>query len=202
MIDPTPEETLRVAQIASDTDAEGPGRRFALWVQGCTIRCPGCCNPEMFTARGGTEHSVEALASAVAAVPEIEGITLLGGEPFEQAAGCAAFARRVREAGRSVMVFTGYTLEDLQSRGDEAVDALLATTDLLVDGPYDATRPETERRWLGSTNQRYHFLTDRYRITEPRFWSQNTVEIRFDGRQLLVNGWPAGADQVFGRRRH
>src|SRR5204863_7524385 len=50
---------LRVPTIVADTEAEGPGRRLALWAQGCTIRCPGCCNPEMFTTKGGTEMTVD-----------------------------------------------------------------------------------------------------------------------------------------------
>lgn len=192
---------IRLAQVAPDTDAEGPGRRTAIWVQGCTIRCPGCCNPEMFAARGGEERTVQDVIAEVLLQESVEGITLLGGEPFEQAAACAAVAEGVRAAGRSVMVFTGYVLEELQSRGDRDVDALIAACDLLVDGPYDRSQPEAERRWLGSTNQRMHFLTPRYRITEPRFWSDNTVEIRFDGRSLLVNGWPAEADLLFPKRR-
>ena len=79
---------LRVAAIVGDTEAEGPGRRFAVWLQGCSIRCAGCCNPEMFDARRGERWSIDAL---IARIPEtVEGITLLGGEPFEQPDGAAA----------------------------------------------------------------------------------------------------------------
>jgi anaerobic ribonucleoside-triphosphate reductase activating protein len=192
---------LRVAQIVADTDAEGPGRRFALWVQGCAIRCPGCCNPEMFNARGGRVAAVAELVALVEATAGIEGVTVLGGEPFEQADGVGAFAEGVRALGLSVMVFTGHVVEELRGRADPGVDRLLAATDLLVDGPYLRDQPEDGRRWIGSTNQRYHFLTGRYSLTEPRFWSGNTVEIRVEKGRIMVNGWPAGAEALGLRRR-
>src|SRR3954466_8397114 len=121
---------LQVAQIVADTEAEGPGRRFAVWVQGCPMRCPGCCNPSMLRFEGGETMTPEALAArAVAAAEEgIVGVSLLGGEPFAQAAGCAAFATTVRAAGLSVMVFTGHTLAELEAMkeaGDAGVGALL-----------------------------------------------------------------------------
>ncbi len=89
----------------------------------------------------------------------IEGITLLGGEPFAHAAAGVALARAARELGLSVMVFSGYTIEELQTRPEPEVAELIALTDILVDGPYDREKPDTARRWIGSTNQRIHFLT-------------------------------------------
>src|SRR3954447_21914277 len=111
----TPDElVLRVAQRVPCTEAEGPGKRFALWFQGCPLRCPGCCNPEMLPFAGGTPRSVgDVLAEVERARNEqgVEGITLLGGEPLPRAAGGAALARGARALGLSVMVFSGYTIE-------------------------------------------------------------------------------------------
>jgi anaerobic ribonucleoside-triphosphate reductase activating protein len=189
---------LRVAQTIPDTEAEGPGRRFALWVQGCSLRCPGCCNPEMFAAdRGGAFVDVEALAERVLATPGIEGLSVLGGEPFEQAAGVAELCRLVRAGGRSVMVYSGYTLEELRARPDAG--PALSEIDLLVDGRYERDRPETSRRWVGSSNQRLHFLTGRYSPDDPRFAAPNTIELRLERGQLTINGWPLQAD-AFRRR--
>jgi anaerobic ribonucleoside-triphosphate reductase activating protein len=191
---------LRVAQTIDDTEAEGPGRRFALWVQGCSLRCPGCCNPEMFAAdRQGTLQDAAALAARIVATPGLEGLSVLGGEPFEQAAAVAEVCRLVRAAGLGVMVYSGYTLAELQAKADPGVDALLATIDLLVDGRYDSTRPERARRWLGSSNQVLHFLTARYQADDPRFATPNTVELRMVNGQLTINGWPQAAD-AFRRR--
>jgi len=191
---------LRVAQMIADTEAEGPGRRFALWVQGCSLRCPGCCNPEMFAPdRGGEVLDAAVVAARVLATPGIEGLSVLGGEPFEQPGAVAEVCRAVRAAGLTVMVYSGYTLEELRARRSPDVDALLAETDLLVDGRYEQQRPERARRWLGSTNQRLHFLSGRMRADDARFSAPNTVELRLEGGRLTINGWPAAAE-AFRRR--
>src|SRR4051794_13079962 len=150
-----PELTLQIAQIVPCTEAEGPGRRFALWFQGCPLRCPGCCNPEMLPFAGGQRLSVGSLAEDLRRARDeegVEGITLLGGEPLAHAAGAAALARAAHEMGLSVMVFSGYTLEEAWALPEPAVGELLALTDILVDGPYRRELPETRRRWIGSAN--------------------------------------------------
>jgi anaerobic ribonucleoside-triphosphate reductase activating protein len=193
---------LRVATIVDDTEAEGPGRRFAVWVQGCSIRCPGCCNPEMFAPDRGTAMTIDELDARLART-RVEGVSILGGEPFEQAAGVAAFARRAKQRGLTVMVYTGYRLAELRAR-DAAAD-LLATVDLLVDGRYERDQPEPPppigRRWIGSANQGMHFLTTAYRPDDPRLHAANTVELHWRDGKLLINGWPAGADALARIRR-
>jgi anaerobic ribonucleoside-triphosphate reductase activating protein len=185
---------LQVAQIVPATEAEGPGVRFALWFQGCPLRCPGCCNPEMLPFAGGQTMSVNkvvALIEEAARIHGVEGVTLLGGEPLAHATGAVALARAVRQRGLGVMVFTGYTLEEARRLPDPAVAELLALTDILVDGPYRREQPETRRRWIGSANQQVHFLSDRYRADDPRWLLPNTLEIRLRGPELSVNGFPS-----------
>jgi anaerobic ribonucleoside-triphosphate reductase activating protein len=184
---------VNVALVVPRTEAEGPGARFAVWVQGCSIRCPGCCNPEMFPSAGGTPTAPEALVAGATATPGIEGISILGGEPFDQASPCARFAEGARAAGLSVMVYTGYTLAELEARRAQCsgVGELLQATDLLVDGRYERDKPERTRRWIGSSNQKMHFLSSRYRPDDPRLAGANTAEIRLEGGVLTMNGWPA-----------
>jgi anaerobic ribonucleoside-triphosphate reductase activating protein len=149
----------------------------------------------MLDPAGGRAVGPAEVVREVAAVRDrIEGVTLLGGEPFEQAAPLAEVAWAARALGLSVMTFSGYTLEELQSAREPGVAALLAATDLLVDGRYDRERPERERHWVGSANQRFHFLTDRYRPGIERIRPgepETTVELRIggDGR-VRMNGWP------------
>jgi anaerobic ribonucleoside-triphosphate reductase activating protein len=186
---------LRIGTVAERTECEGPGVRFALWVQGCAIRCAGCCNPRFFAERGGEVTSAaDVVARIRGAAGEIEGVTFLGGEPFDQAAALAEVATATRALGLSVTTFTGYTLEALRARRHPAVSALVAATDLLVDGPYDAARPDTRRRWVGSTNQRFHFLSDRYApgIELPRPGEplrRVELELAPDGT-VRARGWP------------
>ena len=181
---------LQSASIVPVTEAEGPGRRFALWFQGCPLRCPGCCNPEYLPFQGGQSIAIADIVKQWKQ-SEIEGITLLGGEPFAHAEGAAALAREAQSLGLSVMVFTGYLREELEAKNDPATVAILASTDILVDGPYERERPDTARRWIGSTNQRIHFLTPRYRADDPCWQKPNTLEIRVRGAEIVVNGFPA-----------
>ena len=183
---------LSVAQTVPVTEAEGPGVRFALWFQGCPLRCPGCCNPEMLPFEGGTKRTaIEVLAEIDEARKHgVEGVTFLGGEPLAHAAGAVVLAREVKKRGMTVMVFSGHTLEEANQMPDPTVRELIGLTDILVDGPYVREQPDNERRWIGSTNQRIHFLTDRYHYDES--WRKsNTLEIRLVGGELTVNGFPA-----------
>jgi anaerobic ribonucleoside-triphosphate reductase activating protein len=175
-------ELLNLHRIVDVTAAEGPGVRCAVWTQGCSVRCPGCFNPQTWTTRGGTLLPWQELVSRVLAIDGIEGVTLLGGEPFDQPAPLGLFAEAVRAEGLSVMTFTGHVLEELPP------SKLLDSTDLLVDGPYLADRPEPSRPWVGSVNQRFHFLTDRY--DESIFTTPNRLELTIapDGA-IELNGF-------------
>ncbi len=186
--------TIRIANLVPVTEAEGPGARFALWFQGCPLRCPGCCNPEMLPFEGGTLYTLEELVEEIRRSHEehqLEGITLLGGEPLAHAKKGVAIARAVHEMGLNVMIFTGYTLEEARAMPDQDIQDLLDETDILVDGPYLREMPETERRWIGSSNQRVHFLSDRADANDPRWLLPNTLEIRLRDNELTVNGFPA-----------
>ncbi len=185
--------TMQIAQVVPCTEAEGPGKRFAVWFQGCPLRCPGCCNPEFLPFKGGQTKTVREMVEWIGRTREesaIEGITLLGGEPFAHASAGVALAQAARERNLTVMAFTGFTLEELQSRPESDIAELIGLTDILVDGPYDRNTPDHSRRWIGSTNQRIHFLTPRYSLDE-QWCEKNTLEIRMVGGEISVNGFPA-----------
>jgi anaerobic ribonucleoside-triphosphate reductase activating protein len=192
-----PSQYLAIGATNPHTIAEGPGLRYAIWLQGCSIRCPGCFNPHLWTRRGGRWTDPDQLAVDVVAA-DVEGVTLLGGEPFDQAPALARFATLVRDAGLSVMTFTGHLRQELE-RADAPPGAhdLLAATDLLVDGPYLAEVPDHSRPWVGSRNQRFHFLTDRYSRLESKLTDlSDRVEIRVStSGEVAVNGW-ATVDQL------
>mgnify|MGYP000933723061 CR=1 FL=1 len=180
---------LRVAMVVPRTEAEGPGPRYAVWVQGCPLRCPGCCNPEMLESAGGEARDPEDMVEEACAAG-VEGVSLLGGEPFAQADGLATLAEGARARGLSVMIYSGYTLAELRALAGEGPRRLLAAADLLVDGRFEARLRSQRRRFIGSDNQVLHFLSDRYRADDPRLAGGNTVELRLRGGELLLNGWP------------
>lgn len=187
---------LNIASRLSCTEAEGPGRRAALWVQGCNKRCAGCCNPAYlpFAERElvSSESVLAWLLNAHQAY-NLEGITFLGGEPMLQAEGLAVVAKGAQMHGLSVMIFSGYTRAELVELQLPGADDLLLYTDLLVDGPYDAKQPDLNRLWTGSTNQNFHYLTSRYdaSIESTHEEVERMLEIRLktDGT-IFINGWP------------
>ncbi len=190
----TDEPTMQIAQVVRCTEAEGPGKRFAVWFQGCPLRCPGCCNPEFLPFAGGETRTLGAMVRSMEqarAETGIEGISLLGGEPFAHARPAVELAKAARQRDLTVMVYSGYTLDEIRAMPDPAAAELLAVTDVLVDGPYVRELPDTERRWIGSTNQQVHFLTDRYSPDDPCWRQRNTLEIRVRGAEVSVNGFPA-----------
>lgn len=196
---------LNVAAWLPSTEAEGPGRRAALWVQGCAKRCHGCCNPAFLKLEERhltpAESVIEDLARAKSEFG-IEGVTFLGGEPFLQARGLALVAASAQAMDLSVMVFSGYTMEELHTLQLPGTSDLLKTCDVLVDGPYESQLPDNRRNWVGSRNQRFHYLTERYGPgIETEGLGEQIVEwrIRNDGT-MSVNGWPVDMRRTFSRR--
>jgi len=191
---------INVALMIPCTEAEGPGSRCAIWVQGCPMRCPGCCNPEMLEfveARRVTAAELLAEVLAAHAAHPIEGVTLLGGEPFAQAEALAPLCLGLRAAGLTVMVFSGYTRASLERSARPGVRALLDAIDLLVDGPFMRDQLDHERRWIGSKNQQAYALTDEYTDLVERWdTSPNTLEVRVIDGKLVVNGSPFLMDKL------
>lgn len=186
---------LNVASRLPCTEAEGPGRRAALWVQGCNKRCPGCCNPTYLAL---VERELVSAASVLDWLEcahreyELEGITFLGGEPMLQAQGVSVVAQGAQSLGLSVMVFSGYTNKELDEMQLPGVKKLLRYTDVLVEGPYVESLSENSRRWVGSKNQQFHYLTERYDSRIERGGEvERMLEVRLQSDcSIFINGWP------------
>lgn len=188
---------LNLASIRICTESEGPGKRFALWVQGCGRRCPGCCNPEMQPIRENRVVDVTDVINAVELAKEyygIEGVSFIGGEPVLQAEGLADLAVWCQENDLSVLVFTGYLHQELLDMHHSEVDRLLRATDILVDGPYLESEPDEYRDWVGSRNQRVLFLSGRYSEGIESLRRIHSTEFMVSGESIMVNGWPFDFD--------
>lgn len=185
---------LNVAKIIDVTQAEGPGLRTAIWVQGCLKRCVGCCNGQFLKIQPADVCDSQMIIEQIAQNQQqygIEGVTLLGGEPFLQAEGLADVAQACRKMGLSVMVFSGYRLEELDDARFKGASQLLKVTDVLVDGEYQQALTENVRNWVGSTNQRFHYFTDFYDVSIETRSLTVTNEWRIDAQgNILGNGLP------------
>lgn len=145
---------LKLAGTVPESIVDGRGIRYTVFVQGCPHHCPGCHNPQTHPFEGGTPRTAEDVFAEFSRDPLLRGITFSGGEPFCQAGPLAALGRMVHAAGKDVTVYTGYTYEQLIEKHDPDVDALLAETDVLIDGPFILAQRDLELRFRGSANQR------------------------------------------------
>ena len=159
---------------------------LVIWVQGCLKNCEGCISPQGRPLDVNQLVSVETLAQSIISNKHIDGITISGGEPFLQATNLTLLLRTVREKRPelNVLVFTGYTIEELNT---EKALALMKCIDLLIDGPFIAALND-EKGLRGSSNQRLHFLTDRllpYQEELENGSRNNDIIIGNDGTYII-----------------
>ncbi|MBP3848011.1 anaerobic ribonucleoside-triphosphate reductase activating protein [bacterium] len=179
---------MRIYKIIKNTIAEGPGKRFCIWVQGCSRHCNGCFAKETWDFNSGEDYSINTLIQLIKSEQDIEGVTFLGGEPFEQAQELSKLATEIKKTGLSIVCFTGYKIEELQSKKDKNIKNLLNEIDLLIDGEFEKENFDISRPWVGSSNQRYIFLTDRYNEEEiMKYKNKIELHINPDG-QIEING--------------
>ncbi len=177
---------MRIHQRENASRANGPGQRAVIWTQGCTLACPGCFNPETHPNQTGQEVDVSELAEWVLAQSgALEGLTISGGEPFQQPAALAALLTAVRrQSNLSIIVFTGYTQKELLTI--PSADQALANMDLLISGRYIASQ-RVASSLIGSANKTAHFLTNRYTIAdlltvpEAEIWINPDGSVTFSG---------------------
>jgi anaerobic ribonucleoside-triphosphate reductase activating protein len=177
---------LRINYFLPGSYANGPGKRAVIWVQGCTLGCPGCFNPETHAPDGGELVPVGDLFERVSALSDaIEGVSISGGEPLQQPEALLVLLQRIREeTGLSVLVFSGYSWEEI--KGMPIARPFLACVDVLIAGRYEALQPIRDGL-LSSANQTLHLLTDRYTLDDVQAVPPAEVLITPEG-SVLVSG--------------
>jgi anaerobic ribonucleoside-triphosphate reductase activating protein len=152
-------EMLNIFDLCDATVALGPGTRFVVWVQGCPFDCKDCTSPYGRETKENILVDPADLAARIVGNRRVGGITLSGGEPMLQSAALAAMLGAVaaERPELDVIVYTGFRIEELNGDGTKS---LLALTDLLIDGRY-VEELNDDIGIRGSSNQRFHYLTDR-----------------------------------------
>lgn len=150
------ETTLRISGIIKESIVDGPGIRLVVFAQGCKHNCPGCHNPQTHSFEGGTVINIDDILKMIDCNPLLDGITLSGGEPFEQAEAFAVLAEKVKEKGLNVMTYTGYTFEEIKENLSSMAgwERLLKASDILVDGRFIQEERDLSLKFRGSRNQR------------------------------------------------
>jgi len=171
----------------------GPGLRAVVWVQGCSLRCPGCMVPETWATTGGQLVDPIELADYILVREDIEGVTISGGEPTEQPAAVARLLARVKAAGKNTWVYSGYTLRELLDRRDPATDEMLSLIDVLVDGRYDINQAG-RYPFRGSMNQNIIHLTHAIASDRVAQAASSAIEVQIDqyGHLVLIGIPPPG----------
>lgn len=166
---------IRLAGVEPESIVDGPGYRFAIFVQGCPHHCPQCHNPATHDFAGGTLVDTAEIIARLGGNPLVRGVTLSGGEPMLQADALCEVAQAAKARGMNVWCYTGYTLEQLTEKNDPAQQRLLALVDVLVDGPYIDAQRSLELLFCGSRNQRLIDMnrtreTGKIALYDPQAW--------------------------------
>ncbi len=147
---------MKVARWKHNSYAEGPRPNTTFWLSGCSLRCKGCFNPELWDGRLGRDVSLLRMLGIIQRGRRLgdRGIAFVGGEPMDQAdaLGRLCLAARLLFPRLVITTYTGYRLENLRRR--KAAALVLLTAHLLVDGPFVFSLADRNLGYRGSANQR------------------------------------------------
>ena len=149
---------IRLAKIELERGSivDGLGIRAVLWTQGCPHNCPGCHNPETHSYDDGTLIDISEIKKQLNSLDIEEGLTLSGGDPFEQIESCLDIAKYSQSIGLNVWCYTGYTYEELMKKSEinPLIIPFIKEIDILVDGRFIQKQRSLEAKFRGSKNQR------------------------------------------------
>lgn len=177
----------------------GPGRRIGIWFQGCSIHCPGCVSRDTWDFDPLARVPLDQLWQACDAwLPDADGITISGGEPFDQPEGLRRLVERIRALPElDLLVFSGYPHETLARRHPE----WLPWIDVLITDPFQEKAGRT-LMLRGSDNQRVFLQTELARTRYPDDLPNRAqagprpLDLHLDGETLWMAGIPADGDMA------
>jgi len=170
---------IRIHKIIPSTFSNGPGERFGIWVQGCLIRCKGCINPETHDfKKGKLMNNRDILKKIQQRSSKIEGVTISGGEPFDQPRPLLNLIKMIKKfTNLGIILYSGYSYDELMERFH--FNDFSNNIDLLISGRFDICKLKP-RGLRGSENQTYHFFSDRYNIAD--------IEKTYISELIIKNG--------------
>lgn len=145
---------INVGGIESESFVDGEGIRMAIFVQGCSIHCDNCHNRAIWDHSKGTLMNIDDIIKLYQENKLLDGITITGGEPTEQAEACYTLAKKIHFIGGNVWCYTGHRIEDIAASNNEYAKMLIKEADVIVDGPYIDKLRNLDLPFRGSSNQR------------------------------------------------
>lgn len=144
---------IRLFGTVNDSIVDGPGLRYSVFTQGCLHHCPGCHNPKSHDLEGGYFEDIDKIVNEIKKNPLLDGVTISGGEPFLQPIALIGLATKVKQLGLHLMIYSGYTYEEILRLGENE-RKLLSLCDVLVDGRFLIEQRSLSLLYKGSANQR------------------------------------------------
>lgn len=182
---------LNIADVVVGSYTNGPGKRIVIWVQGCTINCKECFNEELqpHVAR----HLVDPELFAIKIVKlcekhNCEGVTLSGGEPFQQSVAIGKFQSVIKDNNLSITCFSGYEYNTLQKSKDLGVMSMLKNIDILISGQFNMNNGNINRTWFENPDKEIIFLTSKYNNFEST--NNENFEYIINGDYVGITGFP------------
>lgn len=155
---------MYIARILYPVEVLGPGKRIGIWLCGCSHHCKGCSNPELWNFDDRyiiTIYNALKLIRGISNNNQVDGFTITGGEPFLQADDLYLLISELRNISDDILVYSGYTFDELSDMQNTAVNNILSSITVLVDGKYIESR-NNNCVLRGSDNQNIHFLSSKY----------------------------------------
>jgi anaerobic ribonucleoside-triphosphate reductase activating protein len=172
----------------------GPGRRVGIWFQGCSLHCPGCISADTWAHGQGETTVAEVMQAMSPWLEEADGVTISGGEPFEQTEALEQLLSALRAqigSDKDVLIYSGQSWEKIAPR----VTAWAGLADAVICDPFVRSAPQT-LAWRGSDNQRLLPLTELGRVRYEQ-WLRATranlpkaLDVCFDGDSVWIAGIP------------
>lgn len=163
--------------------ANGPGKRFTIWVQGCSIHCKGCINPDTWDFNKGKEITVNELIEEIKK-QEVDGVTITGGEPLDQYKEVLELCQKLC-IDYNVFLTSGYNMQTISFSYKSLI---LKYIDILVSGPFELDKYTNKELWRGSTNQVLHYLTNRGKAVSEKH-KHVKAEIFISADTILTTGF-------------
>ncbi len=182
---------MQIERIISGITTLGPGERLCIWVNGCKKNCVECVSPRLKEFNSNNDQDVIALLNQFD-LSSIDGVTISGGEPFEQVHDLWLLVEHIRKIGiEDILIYTGYTISELLNKNDSKIYKILSNIAVLIDGPYIHELNNDENNLLGSSNQKVIYLNAQYiPIYENYRSKQRSIQEITAGNILIGVGIP------------
>lgn len=162
----------------------GPGKRLLIYLKGCSIHCEGCINPHLWSFDGGMPLSSSEVTD-ILVNNDLDGVTLHGGEPLDQADGLLQIVKDIKKNDKTVILFTGYTKKELHGSGLKVWNL----SDIVVAGRFQLKKRNIYLQFRGSTNQRVYTHNGKYKNYKLKDGYTTAIFTINENGEMDVNGF-------------